>query len=71
MASLDSAKTAKKELQGTSMYLFGDVNVMMKIQYSTMEKLEITQDNEKARDYTIQSLRSCIQEKPQVGQNIE
>lgn len=31
MSSLDSAKTAKKELQGTSMYLSGDVNVMMKI----------------------------------------
>jgi len=41
MASLDSAKTAKKELQGTSMYLSGDVNVMMKIQYSNIEKLEI------------------------------
>ncbi len=31
MAGLDSAKAAKKELQGTSMYLSADVNVMMKI----------------------------------------
>ena len=36
-----------------------------------MEKLEIAQENEKAKDYTIQSLRSSIQEKPKVKQNIE
>ena len=47
------------------------VNVMMKIQYSNIEKLEINQENEKARDYTIQSLASCIKERPFVGQNIE
>ena len=38
------------------MYLSADVNVMMKIQYSTMEKLEITQENERARDYTVRGL---------------
>ena len=52
------------------MYLSGDVNVMMKIQYSTMEKLEITSENERARDYSINCLGTSEIEKVKVGNDI-
>jgi hypothetical protein len=52
MSSLEGAKVAKKELEGTSMYITADINVMMRIQYSTMERLDIGNETERARDYT-------------------
>ena len=34
------------------MYASIDVNVMMRIQYSTLEKLDISNESDKAKDYT-------------------
>jgi hypothetical protein len=51
MQNIEAAKAAKRELEGKSMYLSSDTNVM-RIQYSQMQKIEITQESERAKDYT-------------------
>ncbi|CDW74237.1 polypyrimidine tract binding [Stylonychia lemnae] len=57
-ASVEQAKKAKQEMDGKSIY--SNSSNLMKIQFSEMKKLEINSQNDKARDYTVQSVENYI-----------
>jgi hypothetical protein len=55
MRTVEQASVAMKELEGKSMYqssLFSENVNFMRIQYSQLPELDISQTNERAKDYT-------------------
>jgi hypothetical protein len=55
MRTVEQASVAMKELEGKSMYhssLFSENVNFMRIQYSQLLELDISQTNERAKDYT-------------------